>query len=308
MPSHIADTVLLVRPSHFVFNHETAVSNAFQNKLELESEDSIKQKAFEEFDLFAAKLRARGVHVFVFDDTPTPQKPDAVFPNNWVSFHEDGRVILYPMLAENRRHERRLDIIDTLKQDFEISEVLDLSPHEKEGRFLEGTGSIVFDHKNKIAYACLSPRTDKELFLEVCKYLKYQPVYFNAHDKNGVEIYHTNVMMCVAEKFAVICMESVDENDREKVRESLESTGHEIVEISFEQMANFVGNMLSLMTKDGACILAMSGSAYECLTEAQKEKIGCHCELLYLPIKTIETIGGGSARCMIAEIFLKRKN
>ena len=298
--------ILLIRPSNFTYNSETAASNNFQNKIETENNDTIKSKVLIEFELFAEKLKSKGVNVFIFDDTIYPPKPDAIFPNNWVTFHQDGTVILYPMCAPNRRHERRQDIIDTLKKDFIIKEVIDLSKFEKENRFLEGTGSIIFDHKNKIAYACLSPRTDKELFIEVCNIIKYKPVYFTACDQAGIEIYHTNVMMCIAEKFAVICLDSiVDEQEKKFVSNSLINTGYQIIDITFDQMSNFAGNMLAIKTNDNKSILALSQSSFHCLTANQKEEIKKYAELVPLAIKTIETIGGGSARCMIAEIFLQ---
>ncbi len=296
--------ILLVRPSNFIFNSETAASNAFQNDVN-ESEEATKQKALQEFEQFAATLKSKGVNVHVFDDTQYPEKPDAIFPNNWVTFHSDGTVILYPMFAPNRRHERRQDIIDSIKRNFIITNVLDLSKYEKDNRFLEGTGSIVFDRENKIAYACLSPRTDKELFVRVCDYLHCKPVYFHSHDKNGKEIYHTNVMMCIAEKFSVICLDSItDKKERELVSQSLKDTAHQIIDISFEQMNNFAGNMLALQTNSNKNILALSQSAFDGLTTLQKSEIEKYCELVPLSIKTIETIGGGSARCMIAELFL----
>ncbi len=296
--------ILLIRPSNFVFNSETAFSNAFQNEVK-ESEETIKQKVFMEFEEFATKLKSKGANVFVFDDTNYPEKPDAVFPNNWVSFHSDGTVILYPMFAHNRRNERRKDIIDSLKKNFKVTNILDLSTYEKENRFLEGTGSIVLDRQNKIAYACLSPRTDKELFDKVCDYLHYKPICFHAHDKGGKEIYHTNVMMCIGEKFSVICLDSIsDKKERELVFESLANTGHQVIDITFEQTNNFAGNMLAIQISDNKNILALSQSSFDSLTTNQKTELEKYGELVPLSIKTIETIGGGSARCMIAEVFL----
>ncbi len=296
--------ILLIKPSSFAFNAETAASNAFQIELN-ESEEEIKQKKLQEFEAFVIKLKEKGVNVFVFNDTINPAKPDAIFPNNWVTFHADGTVILYPMFAPNRRHERRLDIIDSLKKNFEVTKILDLSKYENEHKYLEGTGSIIFDHTNKVAYACLSPRTDKELFVEVCNYLNYKPVYFYAHDKSGKEIYHTNVMMCIGEKFSVICLDSItDKGERDFVCTSLTETGHQIIDITFEQMNNFAGNMLEIKTNTNKSILALSQSALDSLTAQQKTELEKYLELVPLSIKTIETIGGGSTRCMIAEIFL----
>ncbi len=291
------------------FNSETAGSNSFQHELSALDKETISKKASEEFETFAATLESKGVGVLIFDDTPSPEKPDAIFPNNWISFHSDGTVILYPMFAQNRREERRNDIVAELKKIFNITNVVDLSGYEKENKFLEGTGSMVFDHENKIVYACLSPRTDKELFIKVAEILHYKPVYFRAKDRNGKEIYHTNVMMCIGEKFAVICLDSIaDKNERNVVSHSLVESGHEIIEITNEQMNHFAGNMLALQTNSNKNILVSSQSAFDSLNANQKKEIEKYCELLPLPIKTIETIGGGSARCMIAEIFLQRQN
>ena len=296
--------ILLVRPSTFSFNKETAASNAFQVEL-TQSNEEIREKKLQEFDAFVSTLRLNNVNVFVFDDTVSPEKPDAIFPNNWVTFHADGTVILYPMFAKNRQQERREDLIHSLEKNFIVKQVLDLSKYEKEHKYLEGTGSMVFDHVHKIAYACLSPRTDKALFLEVCNSLNYQPVYFYAHDENGKAIYHTNVMMCISEQFSVICLDTIkDERERNLVVSSLEGTGHQVIAISFEQMNKFAGNMLTLQTNDGKNILALSQSASESLTAIQKSEIEKYNTLVPLSIKTIETIGGGSARCMIAEVFL----
>ena len=299
------NNILLVRPTNFAFNIETAASNVFQQKGD-ESEDATKQKVICEFELFTTTLQSKGVNVFVMDDTVYPEKPDAIFPNNWVSFHPDGTVILYPMYAANRRHERRQDILDTLKKDFEIKQLLDLSNYENEGMFLEGTGSIVFDHRHKIAYACLSPRTNKELFVKVCQHLQYKPIWFLAYDNGGMEIYHTNVMMCVGERFAVICIDSISNNqEREFVLQSLKESGHQVIDITWEQMNHFAGNMLALQTNEGKSIVAISQSAFDSLTQSQKTEIGKYGELVPLSVNTIETIGGGSVRCMIAEVFLK---
>ena len=302
------NNILLIRPSNFVFNTQTADSNAFQNVITASAED-IQQNVFNEFEAFANTLQSKGVNVSIVDDTAIPQKPDAIFPNNWVSFHPNGTVILYPMFAPNRRLERRLDIIELLKKDYEITNIIDLSINEKDNIFLEGTGSIVFDHNNKIAYACISPRTNKNLFIDVCKQLGYQPIYFTANDINGKEIYHTNVMMCVGETFVVICLDSITNIDEKHlVADSILQTNKELIAISFEQMNQFAGNMLELKTSDNNKILALSKSSFDSLTEQQKQKLQNHCELVQLNIKTIETIGGGSARCMIAEIFLKKNS
>jgi hypothetical protein len=294
------NNILLIRPANFGFNEETRASNVFQKELN-EDAEAVRQKASLEFEAFVKRLKSHGVNVFVFDDTPSPAKTDAVFPNNWVSFHTNGTVVLYPMLSDNRRLERRRDIIESLKNKFDIKNVVDLSHYEKDDRFLEGTGSIVFDHVNKIAYAALSPRTNKKLFVHLCEQLDYLPVTFTAHDRDGAEIYHTNVMMCVGDRFAVVCLESItDESVRVNVFDQLTSTGHEIVDITFEQMNSFAGNVL-VVRKD---LLVMSQSAFDSLTNEQKFALEKYGKLLPLAIPTIETVGGGSARCMIAEIFL----
>jgi len=296
--------VLLIKPANFGFNTETEASNAFQNKSR-KKDTTIQAKAIEEFDAFASTLHDNGINVFVFDDTEEPAKPDAVFPNNWVTFHPDGTVILYPMYAPNRRHERRSEIVYALRAQFNLTNVVNLSQYESENKFLEGTGSMVFDHENKIAYACLSPRTDEQLFLSVCNRLEYQAIHFKAHDSKEKEVYHTNVMMCIGEKFAAVCLKSItDKEERALVKQSLSDTNHEIIEISLEQMNQFAGNMLSLQNNEGQNILVLSQSSFDSLTSKQKKSLTKYAKLLPVNIETIETIGGGSARCMIAEIFL----
>lgn len=299
--------ILLVRPANFGFNVQTASSNTFQNELS-DSADSLSAIVLNEFDEFIKKLNDYGIKALVVDDTLLPQKPDAIFPNNWISMHEDGKIIMYPMCAPNRRLERRQEIVDMIRESFVVNEVIDLSVMEKENRFLEGTGSIIFDHINKKAYACISPRTDKNLFKEVCDRLNYAPVIFHSYDENGVLVYHTNVMMCIGKGFAVICLETInDESERKLVVNSLEMDGHEIIDISISQMKNFAGNMLALENNKGQNLLAMSESAFNSLMIHQKQTLEKYAYLLPLPITTIETIGGGSARCMIAEIFLSKK-
>ncbi len=299
--------IFLVRPANFGYNSETADSNLFQNKPEDES-SIIKENAIAEFDAYIEKLRSNNIDVTVIEDTSQPVKPDAVFSNNWGSFHADGTVILYPMAAANRRIEKRTEILESFKEKFLINKIVDLSHYEEEGKFLEGTGSVIFDHSNKYAYACLSPRTDKEIFEEVCAMLGYKPVCFTSTDINNQEIYHTNVMMCVSDQFSVICLESIkDEDEQLLVIQSLEETGHEIIDITDEQMRNFAGNMLSVNSLDGQEYLVMSQSAHNILTEDQKEAIESYCIMLPVSIDTIETVGGGSARCMISELFLPVK-
>tara|TARA_B110000027_G_scaffold107012_1_gene113801 strand:- start:307 stop:1128 length:822 start_codon:yes stop_codon:yes gene_type:complete len=267
------NSLFLVRPSNFVFNTETAHSNALQQVIH-ESPKAIYQKVDAEFTGFVQTLEAAGVDVHVFEDTKDPVKPDAVFPNNWISCHEDGTLVLYPMCATNRQLERNPDFIAYIKKHFEVKRVLDLSVYEKENRFLEGTGSIIFDHKSKKAYACISPRTDQALFISTCELLGYQPISFHANDSDGKAIYHTNVMLCIAEHFAAICLESIsNEEERMHVIKSLTESGHQIIEISFAQMYHFAGNMLALESNDGRPLLALSQSAFTSLTNDQKDKI-----------------------------------
>lgn len=296
-------TILMIRPVNFGFNEETAASNAFQKKGA--SINNINERAQLEFDRMVKMLCANGVEVIVFDDTTKPQKPDAIFPNNWVSFHADGNVFLYPMQAENRRLERREDIITKLEDRFKVKRVVDLSRFELEAQFLEGTGSMVLDRENKIAYACISPRTDREVLELFCEEEAYRPVTFDAVDENGQAIYHTNVMMCIGSKFAVVCMDCIA-NPHEKivVRESLESAEKEIIEITFEQMDHFAGNMLEVKNKDDEFLIVMSRSAYDSLSENQKATLQKYGRLVYTDISTIEHIGGGSVRCMMAEVHL----
>lgn len=300
-----ASHILLVRPAASAYNLETAHSNAFQRQLDLDVKVAVR-RARQEFDEFANGLKREGVDVIVVDDTSSPAKPDAVFPNNWVTFHEDGTVILYPMCAPSRRLERRGDVVEALRKDFRVTEVLDLSRFEEEGRFLEGTGSMVFDHLSKIAYASLSQRTDKNLFLTVCERLKYQPVYFHALDRSGKAIYHTNVMMCLGEGFSIICLDSIaDAAERQAVEESLEHSGHKVIPITLEQVGHFAGNMLAVRNAPGEVLLVCSRQAADSLTPEQKSQISVYARLVPLAIPTIESLGGGSARCMMAEVFLQ---
>jgi len=300
-------TVLMIRPVAFGFNEQTAGSNAFQQQgLD---QQNVQQQALQEFDTLVTALRDNGVDVIVVDDTPHPHTPDSIFPNNWVSFHENGQIFLYPMQAENRRLERREDIVDRLKAKFNISEVDDLSHFEASEKFLEGTGSMVLDRQNKIAYACLSPRTDREVLTEFSERSGYSTIEFHAVDGLGKAIYHTNVLMCMGEAFVVICLDSVtDEDERELLTDSFALTGKEIVEISLDQMNAFAGNMLELVNDNGEHLLVMSASAYHSLTSQQINSLEKYCKLIYADLNTIETNGGGSARCMIAEVRLPVKS
>ena len=301
------NSILLIRPYNFVFNTETAESNTFQ-RYSAESQYEIQQKVSEEFEKFAATLQSKGVNLYIFDDIVFPHKPDAIFPNNWITFHPDGKIILYPMFAPNRRIERRQDIIESLRSDFNINEVIDLSNYEIQNKFLEGTGSIVFDPRSKHAFACISPRTDKGLFIKLCADLGYKPYCFHAHDKNGTDIYHTNVMMCIGEKFAVLCLDSITNTlEREKICETLVQSGHEIINITLEQMNNFAGNMLEIENDKNEKLLVLSNKAFLSLNKSQLHSLNRFSELIPLDIPTIESIGGGSVRCMMAEIFLPVK-
>lgn len=296
-------SVLMIRPVAFGFNDETASSNSFQQN----PDDSFgtQNKAVEEFDRMVDLLRSHEIDVRVFDDSKTPIKPDVLFPNNWISFHADGKVILYPMLAENRRAERRMDIIEVLKSDFRITETIDLSGHEISDTFLEGTGSLVFDYVNRIAYACRSPRTDEQLVEKICALLRYKPIIFNAVDQRGQPVYHTNVMMCVGSKFVVICLDSIlSESDQDLILDSFEQTGHKVVAISYDQMSAFAGNMIEVRCINNEPIVLLSSRAFNSLLPGQVDAISRHVDMIPIPIDTIEKIGGGSVRCMVAGIYL----
>ena len=301
-----ADSLLMIRPANCGYNPQTAASNAFQKQIEKLSTEEIQARAAEEFDNLVGILRRHNINVFVAEDTPEPAKPDAVFPNNWISFHRDGTVYLYPLLSEKRNAERRNDIIEALKRDFQIKKIVDLS--NGENRILEGTGSMVFDHPNRIVYACLSPRTDADLLKEFASRIDYEPVSFLAADENGASIYHTNVVMCVGEHLAVVCLETIkNPAQRKSVTESLAKTSHEIIEISFAQMNRFAGNMLEVRNNRDERFLLMSASAHESLTEEQIAAVEKRVRILSANIETIEAVGGGSARCMVAEIFCEKR-
>ena len=299
----------MIRPIAFIGNAQTAVSNYFQHLDSTSSAMDVQAHALQEFELLVANLRAAGVWVDVIDDTLVPHTPDSIFPNNWVSFHSDGTVVLYPMLAENRRAERRLDIIEQLSETgLIVKQMIDLTYHESQGKFLEGTGSMVLDRVNHVAYVCVSPRTDLDVLAEFSQRLDYELVVFNARDAKGLPIYHTNVLMCVGAQFALICMDSIAESERFAVLESLRRTGHEIIEISPAQMHAFAGNMLELKTASGKRVIAMSQQAFDALSIEQRAKLEVlGGALIVTPIPTIEKLGGGSVRCMLAEIFLPGK-
>ncbi len=301
--------LLMVRPAAFGFNPDTEDSNSFQSKDLNFSQKDINAEALAEFDAFVKKLRQNHVEVTVIDDTSIPTKPDALFPNNWISMNHTGEITLFPMAAPNRRLERRVDILEMLARDFEVHQTVDLSSNESEGKFLEGTGSIVFDHLFRVAFACTSERTDPELFEKFCESINYTPLLFHAFDKDKKAIYHTNVMMCIGTYVAVICGESIkDQKEREQIFHKLESTGHEIIDISLEQMNQFAGNMLEVANTKGEKLLVMSTQAFKSLKKDQVDLLDRHVGIVHSPLYTIEKTGGGSARCMMAEIFLQPKN
>lgn len=297
--------LLMIKPVRFDFNAETAVNNSFQ---QASSDQQVAEKATAEFDRFVTVLRNAGVQVTVVEDTPEPHTPDSVFPNNWISFHDDGTVFLYPMFAVNRRLERKPHVLAAIENKFHIERTIDLSQYEAQQLFLEGTGSMVLDRANKIAYACLSPRTDLSVLNDWCSKSGFRPVAFTSVDSKGDPIYHTNVMMCIADTYAVICLDSIpDKNERDAVIETLKDTNKEIIEISFDQMNRFAGNMLQVQNRKGDRYLVMSSQAYHSLTSEQIKRIEAYHPILHSDITTIETNGGGSARCMMAEVFLSEK-
>ena len=302
-----ADAVLLVRPAAFGFNAETAASNSFQ-QVEDQNENC-QQFALHEFDEFAQALTEAGVKTCIFQDSFPPARPDAVFPGNWISFHHDGRVVLYPMSVESRRVERLLEVIDLLARvhGFHVRELVDLTEFEAENKFLEGTGSLVLDHVNGIAFACRSSRTHPEVVEEFARRLDYEAILFDAVDETGRPVYHTDVMMCVGHGFTAIAADCIpDAEERRKVCGSLERSGREIIELSRDQLVNFAGNMLNLRSASGESLIVLSERAKGSLSQAQTEMLLSNGVMLSSPLPTIENLGGGSARCMIAEIFLPR--
>ncbi|MBX2945617.1 MAG: amidinotransferase [Cyclobacteriaceae bacterium] len=303
MTDQAPHSIMMIRPAAFGFNAQTASSNAFQNPLHDRTE-VIQQRALDEFNRMVDLLESHDIAVHVFDDSAELIKPDALFPNNWISFHADGKVILYPMLAENRRLERRTDIIQSLQQKFLVNEIIDLTDEERNNRFLEGTGSLVLDYVNCIAYANRSARTDEALVLQACERLGYKPLIFDAIDKHGKPIYHTNVVMCVGSKFAVVGLDAIqNENDQEILLRSFKETGHKVVAISYEQMAAFAGNMIEVKSRGGESYVLLSERAFHSLLPGQIDAISRFSEMIPIPIDTIETYGGGSVRCMVAGIF-----
>jgi hypothetical protein len=304
-----ARAVLMVRPARFGFNPQTAASNAFQQPLDSPRDSELQGLVLTEFEDLAKALQRAGVEVLVASDTPQPEKPDAVFPNNWVSFHFDGTVVLYPMLAPNRRCERREDILEQVARDgrFSVSRTVDLTHREAEGKFLEGTGSLVLDRAHRVAYASLSPRTDLDVLGEFAQLLDYDLVTFEGCDSAAQPVYHTNVLMAIGSRFAVVCGEAIAlPAHRDAVFNKLRAAGHEIVDISPRQMQHFAGNLLELAPAGGH-VIALSTTAWDSLDTAQRRILESHAELLPLCIPTIERVGGGGVRCMLAEIHLPKR-
>jgi len=309
--SQSTSSILLVRPTAFHFNEETALDNHFQMPISGKSFDEIQAAARNEFDHFVDVLKNHDIDVFIMEDTASPATPDSIFPNNWVSFHADGRVVVYPMLAENRRKERRNDIFVTLQESgFSINEKVDYSSYESENRFLEGTGSMVLDRSNRLVYAALSKRTNKQLLQTFCSDFQYTPITFHAYQTIGSSrelIYHTNVMMSVCSEVAIVCLEAIDnEEERTRVEQSLIQSGKQIISITEGQTERFAGNMLEVKNRKGERAMVMSSSAFQSLRNDQVTLIEQYSPIIHSDLGTIESIGGGSARCMIAEVFLPK--
>ena len=307
----ITNTVLMVRPVNFRMNEETAVNNYYQKKLIGMLPATIQVMALREFDALVERLKAAGVEVIVIEDTIEFNTPDSIFPNNWISFHQDGTVALYPMFAENRRKERREDVLDILEEKgFLIDNVIDYSSAEEEEIYLEGTGSLLLDRVHKNAYCALSPRSDEDLVIEFCEDFEYTPVLFTANQTVGEErlpIYHTNVMMGLAEDLAIVCLDSIDDKkEKKRLVKQLKENGKEILAISEGQVVHFAGNMLQVIGADDKRVMVMSAAAEKCLTKEQRNKIEKYSTIVSSPLSTIEACGGGSTRCMMAEVFLPR--
>ncbi|HEU5290637.1 MAG TPA: arginine deiminase-related protein [Cyclobacteriaceae bacterium] len=301
--SQAPSSVLMVRPASFGFNLQTAATNAFQSS-DAESQGDTQQKALEEFNRMVDTLLANDVDVIVINDTPEPRKPDAVFPNNWISFHHDGKIVLYPMMAENRRLERKIPVVDSIKTKFRLDQLIDLSEYEKVNQFLEGSGSVVFDYQNKIAYASRSARTHETALLDLCRKLNFKPILFDAVDETGQPIYHTNVLMCIGTKFVVVCLDAIrNDEDQETLLHSFAETGHQVIAISYEQLRLFAGNMMEVLSRSGEPLVLMSEKAFTSLLPGQLNAISKHAEPIAISIPTIEHFGGGSVRCMLAGIF-----
>lgn len=307
----IINTILMIRPVSFRMNEQTAVNNYYQKVLESLTPETVQFKALQEFDDFVEKLKAVGVNVIVINDTNDTDTPDSIFPNNWISFHENGDVALYPMFAENRRLERREDILETLEDlGYQINNVVDYTSAEEEKIYLEGTGSLLLDRVNGKAYCALSPRADEDLLIEFCEDFEFTPVSFVANqtlNDKRLPIYHTNVIMCLGEKFSVICLDSIDnKKERKDVIKHLKEDKKEIISITEEQVNSFAGNMLQVLGSNNERYIVMSNSAFESLNNQQINQLEKHGKILYSSLDTIEACGGGSARCMMAEVFLPK--
>lgn len=287
---------------HFMYNAETAVNNSFQIKSE---QANLTEKAVKEFDILVGQLQKEGVNVTVVEDSPSPHTPDAIFPNNWISFHESGVYCLYPMFAPNRRKERKVEVLDIIKKKFNYHELIDFTEYESRSKFLEGTGSMVLDREKRLAYACLSPRTDISVLEVFCKKMNYKPIAFHATDDKGQAIYHTNVMMCVADQFVVICLDSITNSEEKKyITETILASDKQIIDITSAQMNQFAGNMLQLENKNHEKIMVMSSAAWNSLDLKQKQLLTQKNRIVHSSLQNIESNGGGSARCMIAEIHM----
>ncbi len=300
-PVQTTDTVLMMKPAAFGYNEETSVNNHFQTN---SGESDIPERARQESEAFIALLEESGINVIAVEDTPEPHTPDSVFPNNWFSTHEDGTLVLYPMFAPNRRLERKPAVLDVIRANFNVKRTVDLTCYEKRGLFLEGTGSMVLDRVNRIAYACRSPRTSAEVLEDLCGRIDYEPLLFDAFDAGGTRIYHTNVMMSIGTEIAVICQDSIrDLSQRTRVRESLEKSGRTVMEISLGQMNCYAGNMLEIRNRAGDPCLILTLTAYGCLSNEQRGILESRMKLIIPSLECIEKNGGGSARCMLAELF-----
>ena len=297
--------ILMVRPYQFYFNQQTATNNFFQSNINIENANEL---AIAEFDAMVVKLRGHHIKVNVVQDTKDPSTPDSIFPNNWISTHAGGTLCLYPMYAENRRAERKLSVLEFLQANYKIENVFDITDLEKEGKFLEGTGSMVLDHQNKIAYGCISERLDKEAFISWCSKMQFKPISFIAEDDKAQPIYHTNVMMCMANQFVVICLDSIpNEQEKQMLLDSFLQNHKEVIEISQDQLNHFAGNMLQVFDTNEKPHLIMSEQAHTSLDPAQVKSLEKYNPILPISIPTIEALGGGSTRCMMAEIYLINK-
>jgi hypothetical protein len=311
MIKQITNSILMIRPVQFRMNEQTAVNNYYQKTIEHLTPDAVNALAVEEFDAFVQKLQAVGIQVVVVDDTKEFDTPDSIFPNNWISFHKNGSIALYPMFAENRRFERKESVVEAIEEKgFSIKHVVDYTEAEQENLFLEGTGSIILDREYQKAYCALSPRADEQLFIEFCEDFDFFPVIFSAYqtvNQKREKIYHTNVMMCIGSTFAVICLDSIDDKkERKNVINHLKIDNKDIIEITEDQVNQFAGNMLQLLGKNNTPFLIMSQSAFDSLRADQLSKLEKHTKIISSSLQTIEACGGGSARCMMAEIFLPK--